>query len=340
MGKLRKLKTGAAMQTARRDRSSCAWAQAAVCMAGGIAAGNAAGAFPIMGRIVGAATASARRRTRPPHHAHAHRVLRLRRHRHHRRDLRQLDPVAVRDQAAPRAPAVHRHGRQGAPGRCARSTTRPRSRAGGRSSSSPWSTPRCSTVVEDRLQGLVLDMFNTFVEPLEVEFGDQVEPPHRPLLRRLQEPGVQRPHRGDQLLPRARRRPVDREPRRGRRDPGRREPQRQDADLALPGDAARHQGGELPADPGGLRARQLPSGAGAASKEVLRPDDRPRAAERRSATSAGRTASTRAIENCRYEVQRGRGDDAARRHRAGCRRRTSRSRRSRPRSCATCGPTG
>ena len=46
------------------------------------------------------------------------------------------------------------------------------------------------------------------------------------------------------------------EPGGGRRDPGRREPQRQDADLALPGDAARHQGGQLPADPGGLRARQ------------------------------------------------------------------------------------
>ena len=36
----------------------------------------------------------------------------------------------------------------------------------------------------------------------------QVEPPRRPLLRCRQEPGVHRPHRGDQLLAGARRRPV------------------------------------------------------------------------------------------------------------------------------------
>ncbi len=54
---------------------------------------------------------------------------------------------------------------------------------------------------------------------------------------------------------RPRRRPVGEEPRTGRRDPGRRQPQRQDADLAVPGDAARHQGRQLPADPRGLRAR-------------------------------------------------------------------------------------
>ena len=49
-------------------------------------------------------------------------------------------------------------------------------------------------------RGLVLDMFKTFVEPLEAEFGDQEQPPRRPLLRCSEEPRVRRPHRGDQLL--------------------------------------------------------------------------------------------------------------------------------------------
>ena len=39
-----------------------------------------------------------------------------------------------------------------------------------------------------------------------------LEPPDRPLLRRLRQPGVHRPDRGDQLLARPRRRPVDEEP--------------------------------------------------------------------------------------------------------------------------------
>ena len=135
--------------------------------------------------------------------------------------------------------------------------TRPSSRASGRSSSSPWSTTRCCDIVND----------------------EQLQGPgagHVPHLRRAAGGGVRhqvattasaasptsaksqeytRPHRGDQLLARARRRPVGEEPGQRRRDPGRRQPQRQDADLAVPGDAARHQGGQLPADPGGLRAR-------------------------------------------------------------------------------------
>ena len=47
----------------------------------------------------------------------------------------------------------------------------------------------------------------------------------------------------------------------GRRDPGRRVAQRQDADQPLPGAAVRHQGGELSADPGGLRAHAAARGA-------------------------------------------------------------------------------
>ncbi len=73
-----------------------------------------------------------------------------------------------------------------------------------------------------------------------------------------------RPHRGDQLLRSPTTTASRPRPREGRRDPGRRQPQRQDADLALPGDAARHQGGQLSADPRGLRARPAAVDAGTA----------------------------------------------------------------------------
>jgi [pyruvate, water dikinase]-phosphate phosphotransferase / [pyruvate, water dikinase] kinase len=48
-------------------------------------------------------------------------------------------------------------------------------------------------------KGLVLDMFRTFVEPLEAEFG--VKSNHRVgrFSDASEEPGVQRPHRGHQL---------------------------------------------------------------------------------------------------------------------------------------------
>ena len=273
-------------------------------------------------------------------HAQPHRVLRLRRHRHHRRDLRQLDPGAVRGQAAPRAPALHRHGRQGAPGGAARSTTpaeRRRQAADRLHHAGQRGDPARSS--RTQLQGHGAGHVRHLRRAAGGRVRHQVEPPRRPLLRRRQEPGIQRPHRGDQLLAGARRRPVGTATWRGRRDPGRRQPQRQDADLALPGDAARHQGGQLPADPRGLRARPAAVAAGAAQAQVLRPDDRPeRLAQIRNERRPGSKYAS--LENCRYEVQRGRSDDAARRHRAGCRRRTSRSRRSPPRSCATSGRTG
>ena len=49
-------------------------------------------------------------------------------------------------------------------------------------------------------KGLVLDMFNTFVEPLEAEFG--IKSNHRVgrFSGHREEPGIHRPHRGDQLL--------------------------------------------------------------------------------------------------------------------------------------------
>ena len=42
---------------------------------------------------------------------------------------------------------------------------------GSRSSSSLSSTPRSWSIVKEQSHGLVLDMFNTFIEPLEAEFG-------------------------------------------------------------------------------------------------------------------------------------------------------------------------
>ena len=106
-------------------------------------------------------------------------------------------------------------------------------------------------------KGMVLDMFSTFVEPLEAEFGIKSQPPRRPLLRRRARARstTTASRRSTSRWPTttaSRRKNLEA----GRRDPGRRQPQRQDADLALPGDAARHQGGQLPADPGRLRARQ------------------------------------------------------------------------------------
>ena len=215
----------------------------------------------------------------PPAMPEPHRVLCLRRHRHHRRDLRQLDPdqfpTKPRHVRRPFIDSVDKAARGGAP----RSTTRP---------THEGKRPIVFiTLVDDEVRaivtgrackGMVLDMFRTFVEPLEAEFGVKSQPPRRPLLRRRQEPGVQRPHRGHQLLAGARRRPVGAQPGQRRRDPGRRQPQRQDADLAVPGDAARHQGGQLPADPRGLRARQAAVALAPHKTQVLRPDDRPRAA--------------------------------------------------------------
>ena len=55
--------------------------------------------------------------------------------------------------------------------------------------------------------------------------------------------------------------------------------------------------------------------AGAVQRQVLRPDDRARPARPRSATSGGPNSKYASLENCRYEVRGGRGDDEARGHR-------------------------
>ena len=216
----------------------------------GAIAGNSKDFFPIIDRTTPGRTAA------PARHAPPHRVLCLGRHRHHGRDLRQLDPgavpVAARAMCAgPSSTAWTR------PGRCCARSTTPAEREGKQAIVfiTLVNDEIRQVLTHDECKGLVLDMFSTFVEPLEVGVRRQVQPPHRPLLRRRQERGVPRPHRGHQLLAGPRRRPVRAQPGQRRRDPGRRQPQRQDADLAVPGDAARHQGRQLPADPGGLRAR-------------------------------------------------------------------------------------
>ena len=189
--------------------------------------------------------------------AQPHRVLRLRRHRHHRRDLRQLDPGAVSD--ARRATCGGRSSTSidkadtvvGEINTIARGR-----RARGRSCSSRWSTTRCATCfTRDSCNGFVLDMFRTFVEPLEVEFG--VKSNHRvgrfadvaksqEYHERIEAINFSLAHDDGQS---------SRDLEQRRRHPGGRQPQRQDADVAVPGDAARHQGRQLPADPRRLRAR-------------------------------------------------------------------------------------
>ena len=128
-------------------------------------------------------------------------------------------------------------------------------RASARSCSSRWSTTRCATSSPATSARAWCWTCSAPSSSRSRRVRRQEQPPRRPLFRRRQERGVQRPHRGDQLLAGPRRRPDGAQPRTGRRHPGRRQPQRQDADLAVPGDAARHQGRQLPADPRGLRAR-------------------------------------------------------------------------------------
>jgi regulator of PEP synthase PpsR (kinase-PPPase family) len=56
-------------------------------------------------------------------------------------------------------------------------------------------------VIQEGCKGMLLDMFGTFVHPLETELGIKSQPPRRPLQRREQEQGIPRPHRGHQFQP-------------------------------------------------------------------------------------------------------------------------------------------
>jgi hypothetical protein len=190
--------------------------------------------------------------------------------------------------------------RQGAPGgreinhrRCAR--------ASAPSSSSPWSTTRCApSSPSPTARAWCWTCSSTFVEPLEAEFG--VKSNHRVgrFSDASQEPGVQRPHRGHQLLAGARRRPVSRN--------------LDSADVILVGVsrsgktptslylAMQHgiKAANYPLIPEDFERGKLPVVAGALQAQVLRPDDRPERLsqirnERRPAASTRRwrTAATR-----------------------------------------------
>jgi regulator of PEP synthase PpsR (kinase-PPPase family) len=63
-------------------------------------------------------------------------------------------------------------------------------------------------IIQEGCQGMLLDMFGTFVHPLEKELKHQVQPPRRSFQRCEQEQGVPGPYRGHQLLAGARRRAV------------------------------------------------------------------------------------------------------------------------------------
>ena len=142
----------------------------------------------------------------------AYGVLRLRRDRHHRRDVRHLHPLPVRDQAAPCAPSVHRFHRQGASGGArdqpygrGRGTqahrlrdARQRRDPGGRQGTVAWSRDGHVQHLHRAARGRV---------------RHHLEPPDRPFRGRVGQSGIHRPDRIDQLRPRPRRRPIDQEPR-------------------------------------------------------------------------------------------------------------------------------
>jgi [pyruvate, water dikinase]-phosphate phosphotransferase / [pyruvate, water dikinase] kinase len=100
-------------------------------------------------------------------------------------------------EAAPGAPALHRHVEKAARQVAPRSTRGPCARASGRSSSARWCANTRSTIVRSS-KGLVLDMFRTFVEPLERSSASRATTASAasPTPARVR---VQRPHRGDQL---------------------------------------------------------------------------------------------------------------------------------------------
>ena len=81
-------------------------------------------------------------------------------------------------------------------------------------------------VIQDGCKGMLLDMFGTFVHPLEQELG--IKSHHRVgRFRREPQQGIHRPHRSHQLQPGHDDGQTQPRPGRCRRDPGGREPQRQ-----------------------------------------------------------------------------------------------------------------
>ena len=198
----------------------------------------------------------------PSHQLRPHRVLRVRRHRHHRRDPRPQRPDAVRAPALPAAAhSVHRLRRQGARGRRPHQRGR-RTRRQASDRVLHAGQPGGFGNAEGKRAGVLHRDVRDLRRAARARTRPQEHAHDRPLAQHLgQFRGLQEPHRSHQFRPRARRRAVGQGAGGGRCHPGRRLPVRQDADQPLPRDAVRREGGQLPADPRGLRTRpvaQLP----------------------------------------------------------------------------------
>ncbi len=150
-------------------------------------------------------------------------------------------------------------------------------------------------------KGIGAGHFRTFVEPLEHEFG--IKSNHRvgrfsdasasqEYNDRIEAINFSLAHDDGQSVA---------EPGHRRRDPAGRQPQRQDADGAVPGDAARHQGRQLPADPGGFERGRLPTALMPHKRKCFGLTiDPERLAQIRNERRPG--SKYAALTNCRYEV--------------------------------------
>ena len=172
--------------------------------------------------------------------------------------------------------------------RCSASTRRACATVGGRLSSRRWSTPRSTANYARRM---ILDLFESFVEPLETELGMKSTHTIGRFHNATESEGYK--HRIEAInFSLAHDDGQSARPAIGRRDPGRRFTQRQDADQPLSRHAVRHQGRQLSADPRRFRAQRTALRPASRSSTSCS-DSRSRpSAWRRFATSAGPTAAT------------------------------------------------
>ncbi|ABA47894.1 hypothetical protein BURPS1710b_2565 [Burkholderia pseudomallei 1710b] len=277
---------------------------------GGTASPIAPGGMPVPARmIVSRPRAAATHSLDASIHA-SNRIHRLRRHRDHRRNLRAFDPVSVRSEIPARARAVHRFDREGIRHR----PENQRRRAARRPQADRVHDARRRRIERDRqaLERARARHVPALRRAARAGTAVEVEPRDGPRAPERGHRGIQDADRGDQLLARARRRPVEPQPRRRRRDPDRRVAQRQDADEPVSRDAVRGEGGELSADSGRLRARQAADAASSAPRQAVRPVDRSDAPVRDPQRAPPRQ-QVRGAGELPLRDQRGRSDDAARR---------------------------
>ena len=148
----------------------------------------------------------------------------------------------------------------------------------------------------------MLDLFNTFIEPLEAEFG--VKSNHRvgrfsdvsksqEYTDRIEAINFSLAHDDGQSSKNLQSADVILVGR---------QPQRQDADLAVPGHAARHQGGQLPADPEDFDRGHIPPALEPYKKKCFGLTIDPvRLSQIR--TERRPDSKYASLDNCRYEVR-------------------------------------